>query len=171
MDQHETFLKLLLTHQSDVRAFLSSMVRDRSQAEDLFQEVCLVLWKSFASYDPERSFGAWARGIAAKKVLQTWEKSKRLPLAFSPRALQAVLEAYTRTERDPAHAEGLRDCIQKLPDRSRRLLALRYEKSFTLARIAQEVDSTLDAVHKLLSRIRGALQECIERRVQAGDRG
>jgi len=115
---NDDFLRLFLRHQGDLRAFLGSVVRDRAAAEDLFQEISLVLWESFAHYDPARPFGAWARGIAVKKVLQGREKTRRLPLSFSPQAIQAVVDAYDRTERlapDPTH---LRDCISKLPPRS-----------------------------------------------------
>jgi RNA polymerase sigma-70 factor (ECF subfamily) len=157
------FLRLFLRHQEDLRAFLGSVVRDRAAAEDLFQEISLVLWQSFAQYDPARPFGAWARGIAVKKVLQGREKSRRLPLAFSPQAIQAVADAYDRTEDLAPDSAALRDCISKLPPRSQSLLALRYERSLKLGEIAKEVGSTLDAVHKLLSRIRENLQECLQR--------
>jgi RNA polymerase sigma-70 factor (ECF subfamily) len=169
MKTNEEFLKLFLCHQGDLCAFLGSVMRDRAAAEDLFQEVSLVLWQNFAAYDPGRPFGAWARGIAVKKVLQGREKSRRLPLAFSPEAIQAVLDAYDRTEDLAPDSAPLRDCLSKLPPRSRSLLALRYERSLKLGEIAKEVGSTPDAVHKLLSRIRENLQECLQRKLQ-GDR-
>jgi RNA polymerase sigma-70 factor (ECF subfamily) len=170
MGSHEDFLKLFLRHQDGIRAFLGSVVRDRSAADDVFQEVSLSLWASFASYDPARPFGAWARGVALKKVLQGREKSRKVPLAFSPQTIQAVLDAYDRTEAAAPDTEGLRDCISKLPPRSQSLLALRYERSLKLGQIAKEVGSSLDAVHKLLSRIRENLQECLQRRLQEGAR-
>lgn len=167
MSANEEFLKLFLRHQGDLRAFLGSVVRDRSAAEDLFQEVSLVLWQSFGAYDPARPFGAWARGIAVKKVLQGREKSRRLPLSFSPATLQAVLDAYTRTEQLAPDPSDLRECVSRLPPRSQSLLSMRYERSLKLGQIAREVGSSLDAVHKLLCRIRENLQECLQRRLQA----
>lgn len=169
METHERFLRLLLAHQEDLKAFIASMVRDRTQAEDLFQDVCLALWGGFSSYDPSRPFGAWARGVAAKKILQFWERSRRIPLPFSPDAVRAVLEAYDREEPRPGEAEGLRDCISRLPERARRLLALRYERELKLGEIAREVGSSLDAVHKALCRIRAALQQCLQERSAAAD--
>ena len=64
----------------------------------------------------------------------------------------------------------LRDCVSKLPPRSQSLLALRYERSLKLGEIAREVGSTLDAVHKLLTRIRENLQECLQRWLQSDQR-
>jgi RNA polymerase sigma-70 factor (ECF subfamily) len=170
MGTHEDFLKRFLRHQGDLKAFLGSLVRDRSVAEDLFQEVSLVLWQNYASYDPARPFGAWARGVAVKKVLQGREKSRRLPLAFSPQAIEAVLGAYERGDAAAPDTEGLRDCVSKLPPRSQQLLRLRYERSLKLGEIAKEVGSSLDAVHKLLSRIRENLHECLQRRAEAEPR-
>jgi RNA polymerase sigma-70 factor (ECF subfamily) len=166
MDLHEDFLKRLLRHQSDLKAFLASVIRERGALEDLFQEVCLALWRSYGGYDPSRSFGAWARGVAAKKVLQSREKSRRIPLAFSPESVRAILDAYDRTEPEAPPTEGLRDCIARLPERSRHLLSLRYEKSLKLGDIARRVGGTLDAVHKSLSRIREALEDCLKRRLR-----
>lgn len=171
MDPNERFLKLLLPVQPDLQAFIASVVRDRSAADDLYQEVCLALWQSFGVYDPARPFGAWARGVAAKKVLQSHEKSRRIPLAFSPKAIQAVLEAFDRAEPEgPAATDGLRDCIARLPERSRQLLALRYERGLKLGEMARQLGRSLDAVHKLLSRIRENLEECLRRRPQAENR-
>jgi RNA polymerase sigma-70 factor (ECF subfamily) len=172
MDPHEEFLRLLLRHQSDVKAFIGSLIQDRHLRDDVFQEVALVLWQEFARYDRSRSFGAWARGIAVKKVLQRWEKSRRLPVPFSPEAIRAILDAYERTETEaPARTEALHECLERLPEKSRRLLALRYDQALKLGQIAQRVGATVDAVHKALSRIRTRLQKCIERRLLGAAEG
>jgi RNA polymerase sigma-70 factor (ECF subfamily) len=162
------FMVLFLNHQADLRAFIGSLVRDRHTREDLFQDVALTLWRKFGEYDPQRSFGAWARGIAAKTILQAWEKTGRFPLPLAPEAMQAILEAYDRTEKAAsARGDALEQCLETLPDKSRQLLRLRYEQALTLDQIARQVGSTLDAVHKALSRLRGRLQECVERRLAA----
>jgi len=168
MDLQEDFLRLFLVTQSEIRAFIGSLIRDRHGCDDVFQEVALVLWKEFQRYDRSRSFGAWARGIAAKKVMQRWERLGRQPIPFSPQAMQAILEAYDRSEATALpQADALQRCLEQLPDKSRQLLVLRYEKSLKLGQIAQSANSSLDAVHKALSRIRQRLQECVERRLAA----
>jgi RNA polymerase sigma-70 factor (ECF subfamily) len=172
VDCQQEFLRLFLRHQADVKAFIGSLIRDRHTRDDVFQEVALVLWQEFARYDRDRSFGAWARGIAAKKIMQRWEKTKRLPIPFSPQALQAVLDAYERTQETASvRAEALQECMERLPEKARRLLALRYDKALRLDQIARRLGATLDAVHKALSRIRLRLQKCVERRLLAAQEG
>jgi RNA polymerase sigma-70 factor (ECF subfamily) len=165
-------MTLFLRHQADVKAFIGALVRDSHARDDVFQEVALILWEKFASYEPNRSFGAWARGVAAKKILQRWEKSGRLPLPFAPQTIQALLDAFERTEvAESVQSAALEHCMKTLPDKSRHLLALRYEEALTLEQIAQRVGSTLDAVHKALSRLRSRLQECVQRRLTATGEG
>lgn len=167
MDGHEEFLKLFLEHQADLRAFVGSMLRSQAARDDVVQETALILWREFARYDRSRSFGAWARGIAANKVLQRLSQDGRHGPTLSPEAVPAIVAAYDRTEEaDEPRRAALEKCLQELPDKSRSLLNLRYEQGLSLAQAAERVASTLDAVHKALSRIRTKLQACIERRLR-----
>lgn len=168
-DRHERFLTYFLRHQDEIAAVVGSMVRDPHLREDIVQEVAMVLWRKFDEYDPSRSFGAWARGIAVRKVLQAWARQQRLPAAMAPDTMEAILTAFDETEEEsPTWGErqaALEDCMAELPDRSRRLLELRYRHGLSLHDIAAQVRSTLDAVNKALSRLRQALRECVERRL------
>ena len=56
-DAHPEFLKRFLACEGEIRAYVRSVVRDRESAEEIFQEVALVLWKTFERYDPARPFG------------------------------------------------------------------------------------------------------------------
>jgi RNA polymerase sigma-70 factor (ECF subfamily) len=171
VDGREEFLELFLKHQDDLRAFLGSVVRDWHARDDLFQEVGLILWREFHRYDRSRSFGAWARGIAAHKVLQNWEQARRRPTLLPPAAVQAMREAYDRTERGAEpELEALQECLDRLPAEPLRLFALRYREGLRLADIAGRLRSTAEAVHKALSRLRARLQRCVEQRLAASDR-
>jgi RNA polymerase sigma-70 factor, ECF subfamily len=168
VDGQEEFLGLFLKHQDDLRAFLGSVVRDWHARDDLFQEVTLILWRQFDRYDRSRSFGAWARGIAAKKVMQNWEQSQRRPTLLPPEAVQAMLEAYDRTEQSASpELEALEHCLERLAAEPHRLFVLRYREGLRLADIAVQFRSTSEAIHKALSRLRARLQRCVEQRLAA----
>ncbi len=130
------------------------------------QEVALTLWQEFDRYDSTRPFGAWARGVAANKVMQRWERDGRTPRPFSPQAVQALVDACDRAEaRSSLRAEALEDCLKELPDKSRRLLTMRYGDLLKVERIAAELQATVDGVYQSLSRLRIKLAECVERRL------
>ena len=172
MDSHERFLRLFLQHQSDLRAFIGSLVRDPHRRDDVFQEVALICWRDFARYDTGRSFGAWARGVAANKIKQMWQRAARSPRPFSPEAVDAILAAFDRSASDlPTRLDALRACIEGLPAKARELLACRYELALTPRQIARRIETTRDAVYKALARARMRLQDCIRRRMAQAERG
>jgi len=172
-ERQARFLRLFLPEQGSVRAFIRATVWDRARCDDLFQEVALALWRELDRYDPERPFGPWARGVAAKTVLKSFRDAKRAPVALSPEAIQALevaFEQLSRGEVKPSPStreEALRACLDQLPERSRALVKLRYTDSLKAAEIATRLTSSPDAIQKALSRLRDALQKCVERRMRA----
>ncbi len=171
MDTRGEFLELFLRHQDGLKAFIGSVVPDAHLRADIFQEVALTLWQQFERYDPQRPFGAWARGVALRKVLQHREKWARLPMAFSPEAIEAIAEAYSRTEREGLdRPAALRECLARLPEKSRQLLAWRYEGGLAGEEVARLAGTTLDALYQTLSRLRGRLEECIRQRLALQER-
>jgi RNA polymerase sigma-70 factor (ECF subfamily) len=166
VDARGEFLEHFLRHQDGLKAFIGSVVPDPHLRADVFQEVSLTLWQAFDTYDPARPFGAWARGVALRKVLQHREKWARFPLAFSPEAIEAIADAFGRTERDGEdRPAALRDCLSRLPEKSRQILAWRYEGGLPGEEVARLAGMTLDALYQALSRLRGRLEECIRQRL------
>lgn len=169
MGDQAAFLKLLLKHQTDIKAFIGSLVRDAHLREDIFQDVVLIAWEQFDKYDPTRSFGAWARGVAANKILQRRHQDRRFPVTFSNETIQAVLEAFNRTEKEASRrAEALQECLKAVPERSRQLLAMRYGQGLSGHEISRRAGTSLDAVYQALLRVRAAIEKCIRRRLGAG---
>ena len=169
MAEQSEFLRLLLKHEADVKAFIGSVVRDLHVRDDVFQDVALSLWEQFAAYDRRRSFGAWARGIAANKILQRRHQDSRFPVVLSDQTIAAVLKAFDRTEEDSVdQAQALEDCLKGIPQRSRDLLALRYGQGLRGQEIASRTGLSVDAAYQALSRIRSALEDCIRRRLGLG---
>jgi RNA polymerase sigma-70 factor (ECF subfamily) len=166
MDRHAEFLRLFVECEGQIRAFISTLVRDREAREDVVQETALTLWQEFHRYDATRPFGAWARGVATNKVRQRWERDGRTPQPFSPQAIAALHDACDRAEaRASERADALEECIQGLPEKSQRLLTLRYGEFLQIERIAAELQGTVDGVYQALSRLRVRLAECVERRL------
>ncbi|MBM4032554.1 MAG: sigma-70 family RNA polymerase sigma factor [Planctomycetes bacterium] len=172
MADREAFLMLLLRNEAGIRAFIASLIRDPNTRDDVFQEVALALWQQADRYDPRRPFEAWARGIAANKILQRRHQDKRFPIAFPPETILAILDAFDRTQGEtPGRLDALRHCLERLPERGRQLLALRYEEGLSVREVAERTSRTLDAAYQALCRVRAALEDCIRRRLAAQGEG
>jgi RNA polymerase sigma-70 factor, ECF subfamily len=162
MDQ-DAFIRLFLRHEPDLKAFVSSVVRDWNRTDDILQEVSLVLWRKIGGYDPAYSFGAWARGIAAMEILKDRSRWQRAMPTLSPEAIAAVQGAFDDTE-DAAspRLEAIQLCMEHLDERSRRLVDLRYREDLPLEDIAHRTERSLAAVGKALLRLRAALERCVQ---------
>lgn len=170
MSAHSDFLHFFRLAEPDLRAFIGSVLRDPHAREDVFQEVSRTLWQKFDDFDLSRPFGAWARGIAGRKMLESKRKDARFPLCFAPETVEAILEAFEETD-DHARAQesALRLCLESLPERQRGIIGSRYEKQWSCDRIAAELGMNVKAVHQTLSRLRRALHRCITTRIETDD--
>src|SRR5262245_41105154 len=77
------FAELLRRDQSRLLAYLHSLVRDLDDAEDLFQQTTVILWKKFSDFDRARSFFAWAAGVARFEAANFLRTRGRHRLYFS----------------------------------------------------------------------------------------
>jgi len=58
--------------------------------------------------------------------------------------------------------EALKGCLERLPTRQRELLRLRYWQGLSIDEMARLRGRQVNAVYTALSRIRKALERCIE---------
>lgn len=168
MPDRDTFLPLFLAAQPDLRAFIGAAVRDPVIREDVFQEVAMILWKKFELFDASRSFGAWARGVAAKKILEDRRLRSKLPEACSPETLEALSRGFAEEELEASWQDrerALNYCLEILPERSARFLEARYHQGQEIEAMAAAAGLSTDALYQILSRLRKQLRECVQRRL------
>jgi RNA polymerase sigma-70 factor (ECF subfamily) len=155
------FLKLFLKVQPAVRSYLLSLLRNGVDADDVFQEVSLVLWERFDDYDARYPFVNWAFGIARNHVARWRRAAPRAQAWLPPDVEEKLAVTYAELEDELApRRTALRNCVDKLGAHARELLSLRYEKLWSLQQIAQARGMTLNAVNKALGKIRKALSDC-----------
>ena len=90
----KAFEVLFQQFQKGVYGWIVRMVRYSRAAEDLTVETFWKIYRSHARFDPGRSFGAWARRIAANLALD-YLKKRRPEVEFSD-------ESFGVTWPDPA---------------------------------------------------------------------
>jgi RNA polymerase sigma-70 factor (ECF subfamily) len=159
-DQSE-FLKLFLKVQPAVRSYLLSLLRNAVDADDVFQEVSLVLWERFGDYDDKYPFLNWAFGIARNHVARWRRAAPRARAWLPPDVEEKLAVTYAELEDELApRRRALRTCVEKLGERARELLVLRYEKLQSLQQIGRDQGMSLNAVNKALGKIRKFLSDC-----------
>ncbi len=151
-------------------AFIRAMVRDNQTAEDIFQEVWLRLDDALKREVAIANTSAWCRGVARNLILHYWRDLKKVRLVADEELLNLVACAFE--EQDPAQQfwrareNALRGCLEKLPERSRQVLSLKYDSGLSMAAVAERLDRTVTAVTKLISRLRQMLRDCVNETLQ-----
>lgn len=161
------FLRLLSRHENRVKSYLLALVPNWSDADDLFQETSVRLWEQFADYDSTKDFGAWACTIAYYMVIAYRKKSGREKQRLSQAFVDAVSEqAIATSEETELRHYALQGCLQKLSERNRQLVRRCYSCTDTLKEIAEQMNRSIASLYKALSRIRHALHDCVEKKIQ-----
>ncbi len=157
------FAALLKDDQSRLYGYIHSLVRDLNDTDDLFQQVALILWQKFDAFDRERSFFAWACGIARFETANFLRSRGRQRLYFSDDLNLLLIEANEEMTWDETEArrEALPRCIEKLRERDRALLRECYAEDAEIPDAASRHGRSPQSVYNSLRRIRRALFECI----------
>lgn len=161
------FAELLQQDQAQLYGYIHSLVRDLNDADDLFQQVTLILWRKLGDFDRSRSFLSWACGVARLEVCNFLRTRGRSKLYFSDELNSLLVEAQERMCRDEMEArrEALGHCVGKLRQRDRDLVEECYSKPAGIHEVAQREGRAPQSVHNSLRRIRRALFECIRRTI------
>lgn len=156
--------------QPSVERFIRSFVRHRADADDVLQEVALTIVDRFDDFDEERSFEAWALGIAKNLVKAHFRKQLRQPIqAIDDEAVDQVAAAFEELSPQAEDMkEALADCLSRVPGSQRRMLSLQYEEGLKPSEIAEGIGKSANHVAVILHRLRSALKECVERKIKAG---
>jgi RNA polymerase sigma-70 factor (ECF subfamily) len=163
--QKVEFASCLRAIQSGLYGYIHSLLRDSNDTDDLFQQTALVLWKKFDEFDRQRSFLAWACGIARLEANNFLRGRKRQRLYFSDELNLLLIEAQEGLSslEDGERREALAKCVAKLRERDRELLIECYQDRGGVNQAAQRRGRSPQSIYNSLRRIRRALYECIAR--------
>jgi len=137
-----------------VLAYLRKFV-PRDEAEDVLQQVFLDVWRSRASFDPERRLEPWVLRIAHRRAVDHLRRQSRSPddpQVELPDDVADLDRASARFADRFADAVLVRDALETLPAEQRETLVLAYYGDFTQSQIAGRLGVPLGTVKARSSR-------------------
>lgn len=161
---------LFVQYQPAVRSYILSMIPDFPLADDVLQEVFLVVTRKAHEFELGTSFPAWVRTIARYKCLEAIRAGRNRFVSLSEETLEA-LGADSR-EFQPHSDERLRwlsRCIEELAPQARRSIEFRYRNDHLPPEIANLMGCTVQSVNVTLSRARAFLRDCVTRKMAASN--
>ena len=157
--EEEAFTVLYRRRQGGIYRFALQMSGSEAIAEDVTQEVFLLLIREAGSYDPKRgSVTSFLFGVARNHVLRALERRRE----FAPEAEEEprcgaadALAGLTRTEM----LRSVRQAVLALPEHYREVVILCDLEEMEYADAAETLGCAVGTVRSRLHRARGLLLE------------
>lgn len=167
---YNEFARLIRLYSGQILAYISALLLNWNDADDLFQETCLVLWQKFDEFEPGTNFLAWALRVADYNVMMFRRKQSRLK-TFNTRLRNAMMSdaAEWTAQEATASLDALFDCMDRLTASDRTTVVQRYCEGVPVRQIAEKLGRSPESIHNTLCRIRKWLLNCIDLKLKQAD--
>ncbi|MFN5583779.1 MAG: sigma-70 family RNA polymerase sigma factor [Planctomyces sp.] len=166
--QHQQFAERVVRNQQRIFRYIVSLVPNRADADELFQQTCLTLWESWERYDMSLDFVPWACGIAHNHVRNFYRKRQNSQVHLDADVVEMLATRSSQLrQRDDEKITALRACLNELTERNRGIVE-NYYGGMSVQEIATQRDLSANAIYKLLDRVREALHGCVNLRLAEG---
>ena len=165
--KHGEFIRNFAGIQPSLHRYICSLLPNFNDADDVLQEVAIISWEKFSSYNQEQSFQAWVFGIARNKVLHSKRRFLRTQNLMvkaleekSHKHFSAINLNYIEEKQD-----ALSNCVEKLDLKQQQVLELRYKNKLPSDDIADKLKRTSQQIRTQLFRLRTSLRTCISNKL------
>lgn len=156
---HRHFLELIHRHQSIIHKICFVYSKNRTDREDLQQEIILQLWKSFPSFREDAAFSTWMYRVALNTAINQIRRAAFFVDSHPDRDIPYdPSESYEWSE----EVQILYQAISQLKKIEKAIILLWLEEK-SYEEIAESIGITVKNVSVRLVRIRARLTEIIEK--------
>ena len=166
LDGNSNSLDILLNrHKSKVFSFIMYKVKNKSIAEDIFQDAIIKVITSLqkGKYNEEGKFLPWVMRISHNLVIDHFRKQKRIPVVGKSKKFEDfdifdVIDNNELTKEKnmmvDEQTQMLKKLINSLPDSQREVLIMRHYEDLSFKEIAEKTGVSINTA---LGRMRYAL--------------
>lgn len=166
--KRDRLLRQAFDYRIELVAYARSLLGSYAAAEDAVQEAMLVVVKKLDEFQEGTSMLAWCRAIVRLEVLRAKQKFHReqsLARRLLDDAIDSALDEFQRarqSDHQETWREALEGCLQRLPERGRRVLDARFVDELGYEQIGERIGMSLEAVRKALFRLKKQVRSCVE---------
>ena len=161
---------LLSRYANPLLTFIHRSIGDRHRAEELFQDVFLVVWTQRHTFQLSRRFRSWLYGIAVNKCRAELRRSGQMA-AILPEKVAKLLESPSPTPAamaiDCETARHVTQAVSRLPENQRTAVILRIWNGLAYAEIAQATGLAESTVRSHMFHALKALRIYLETRMKS----
>ncbi len=165
----EAFARLLQRYQGRVYRLCCVLLRDHMLAEDIAQESLLRIWRALASYDGRASLSTWIYTITRNRCLTAIQRTRDFAslddeTVCNEAGMPREEGTQTAAAEDAEARSLLRQVVDALPERYRRVLTLFYYEDRSVSEVGEMLAMPEGTVKSMLFRARALVAEQLKRR-------
>lgn len=158
----DAFYQLYEKHHKQIYALCWRMLADKDSAEDVCQEVFVVLWQKINNFRGESKFSTWLHSVATNVVLGHLRKHKNwLQRVFSIEEQGAQVAEPSVNLTDDSTLRVLDQHISRLPERARLVFVLFAVEGYRHEEIAKMLKMAVGSSKSQYHRARQLLKESL----------
>ncbi|MGE7663941.1 sigma-70 family RNA polymerase sigma factor [Peribacillus sp. NPDC097197] len=134
------------------------LIDEKSEVDDVVQDVYIQIYKSLRKYDRERPFKPWLTGIVVKTI-QTYRRKRWMRLRISKKVeetKQVAIPDFSNDIVEKISNRHLVDLVNQLPYKLKQVVILRYLNDYSQEEVARILDIPIGTVK---SRIHASLKK------------
>ncbi len=161
------FEQLYRTTSSRLFGVCLRIVPQRSEAEDVLQEVFANVWRKATQFDPSRASGVtWLTMMARNKAIDHLRSNRAgrqsLPIEHAEDVVETAPNAQAAAEA-AIESHRLDACLNELEAPRRQLIRIAFFEGDTYEELAQRSGTPLGTVKSWIRRSLAKLKACLER--------
>lgn len=169
MMKKSAFQKILRDHKDRLYGYALYFLRDRDEAEDVVQEVCIKLWEKWDSVDRNRRT-AWMMRVAHNQCIDVIRRRK-MSVNVQTEKKRDMQAAYQVDSKGDGHPEAqlelaetqkvLLSALDTLPEQTKSMMLMHYFQGLKYEEIGEVLNAKLSTVKVAVHRGRKALKEVL----------
>lgn len=174
VEKKEVFEKLLDEHEDYLRNYALRLTTDPADADDLYQNTALRLWKYFDRFEIGTNFMAWSSRIMHNHFVNTWRKRNKWYEIEHTRTHDIIELSHSDEQVDQQRIQELSDyfsprvhaALYSLNEGFRNVIILREVFELEYSQISEALDIPIGTVMSRLYRARRLLKDALEDRIE-----
>jgi len=148
----EAFDELLKSVQTPLFRYIFRLIGEHGLAEDVTQEVFLIIYRKIRWLENPQLFRAWAYRIASREAFKQLKKERRwVEQIRDEEVLEKISARETAEIYEPELIEKLPVLISNVSPASRAVLILHYLDEMPLSEVAEILDISLGTIKSRLA--------------------
>ncbi len=158
-DHLPEFTEIVHTHQAMVFSLAKHYLHDRGLAEELTQEVFLLLYQNLTTIQSRAHLTFWLRKVTSHRCIDYVRRRKLWPQVSLDDVAEPIAEVPAT---DVLFERKLQRCMAALPEKPRMIVILRYLEDLEPAEIAKLMGMPVNTVKSHLQRSLAILREKLD---------